>query len=114
MAANDLLNLVPARLSAGLIVAAGAFCRLPAGQGFRWAFAGSRLTASPNAGWTIGAMSGLLGVALEKQGHYRIGDGLGEATARHIGTSIRVALAVAALGLPLAVGMVALRGLAAS
>ena len=110
---DDLVNLVPARLSAGLIVVAGALCRLPAGQGFHWAFAGRRLTASPNAGWTIGAMSGLLGVALEKSGHYRIGDGLGEPTARHIETSVRVALAVAALGLPLAVGVLALRGLGA-
>ena len=111
---DDLLNLVPARLSAGLIVAAGGICRLPAGQGCHWALAGSRLTSSPNAGWTIGAMSGLLGVALEKSGHYRIGDGLAEPTARHIGASVRVALAVAALGLPLAVGVLALRALGTS
>ena len=111
---DDLLNLIPARLSAALIVAAGAICRLPAQQGCRWALAGRRLTASPNAGWTIGAMSGLLGVALEKAGHYRIGDGLGDPSPQHIGTSIRVAYAVAAVGLPCAIGVLALRGLATS
>ena len=110
---DDLINLVPARLSAAFIVAAGAMCRLPAGRGYRWALMGRRLTASPNAGWTIGAMSGLLGVALEKSGHYRIGDGLGEPKSGDIGISVRVAYAVAALGLPLAVGVLALRGIAA-
>ena len=56
-------------------------------------------------------MSGLLGVALEKTGHYRIGDGLRNPCASHIGTSIRVAYAVAALGILAALGVLALRGL---
>jgi adenosylcobinamide-phosphate synthase len=111
---DDLLNLIPARLSAALMVAGGAICRLPAQEGFRWALTGRRLTASPNAGWTIGAMSGLLGVALEKAGHYRIGDGLSDPTPQHIGTSIRVAYAVASVGLPSVMGVLALRGLATS
>jgi adenosylcobinamide-phosphate synthase len=109
---DDLINLIPARLSAGLMIVAGSLCRLPAAQGLRWSLVGKRLTASPNAGWTIGAMSGLLGVALEKKGYYRIGDGLGEPGPRHIGISVRVALAVAAIGAPVAVGALALRGLA--
>ena len=110
---DDVMNLIPARISAALMLAAGALCRLPIGQGFRWALSGRRLTASPNAGWTIGAMSGLLGVALEKSGHYRIGDGLREPGPGHIGVSVRVAYAVAAVGIPVALGLLALRGLAA-
>ena len=111
---DDAMNIAPARISAGLMVAAGALCRLPANQGWRWACIGRRLTASPNAGWTIGAMSGLLGIALEKAGYYRIGDGLREPGPSHIGTSIRVAYAVAAFGIPVAVGVLVLRGLVAS
>ena len=111
---DDAMNLIPARLSAALMLGAGAVCRLPAGQGWRWAWVGQRLTASPNAGWTIGAMSGLLGVALEKPGHYRIGHGLREPGSRHIGISVRVAYAVAAIGVPVAIGALALRGLLAS
>ena len=115
---DDVMNLIPARISAALILAAGGILRfaqndrLAASRGLRWALTGRRLTASPNAGWTIGAMSGLLGVALEKSGHYRIGDGLREPGPAHIGTSIRVAYAVAAVGIPMAVGVLALRGLA--
>ena len=110
---DDLMNLIPARISAALMVTAGGLCRLPVGMGIRGALAGRRLTASPNAGWTIGAMSGLLGVALEKSGHYRIGDGLGEPGLHDIGASIRVAYAVAGVGAPVAIGVLALRGLAA-
>jgi adenosylcobinamide-phosphate synthase len=33
-----------------------------------------RTTESPNAGWTMSAMAGALGVQLEKVGYYRLGD----------------------------------------
>ena len=111
---DDAMNLVPARLSAVLIVLAGLTCRLPARRGIRWVRHGRRLTSSPNAGWTIGAMSGLLGVALEKAGHYRIGDGLDAPAPRHIGASVRVALVVGVMGMLPALGLLALRGLFAS
>lgn len=111
---DDVMNLAPARLSALLMLAAAPFCRLPAGRGLRFAWAGQRVTSSPNAGWTIGAMSGLLGVALEKAGHYRIGDGLQDPESRHIGASVRVAYVVAALGLPVVVAVLAGRGLLAA
>jgi adenosylcobinamide-phosphate synthase len=32
-------------------------------------------TASPNAGWTMAAMAGALGVSLDKPSVYRLGDG---------------------------------------
>ena len=110
---DDVMNLIPARLSAAIMLGGGALCRLPAARGWRCAWAGQKVTSSPNAGWTIGAMSGLLGVALEKQGHYRIGDGLGEPGPEHIGLSVRVAYAVAFIGIPIAVGVLAARGLLA-
>ena len=72
---DDLLNLVPSRLAA-LAVVAGAW--LGGESGSRawdiWRRDGG-LTASPNAGQTMAAMAGALGVTLEKRGHYRLGDG---------------------------------------
>ncbi len=72
---DDLLNLVPARLAA-LVLVVGAMI---AGADARRAFAvmrrDRRRTASPNAGWTMAAMAGALDVALEKPGHYVLGDG---------------------------------------
>ena len=110
---DDLMNLIPARASAVLLVLAGGVCRLSPARGMHGLWIGRRLTASPNAGWTIGAMSGLLGVVLEKPGHYRIGDGLAEPGPEHIGESIRVALIVALIGAALGVGVLGLRGMVA-
>ena len=111
---DDVLNLVPARLSAGFILLAGPMCRLQARQGWRMAWSGRQLTSSPNAGWTIGAMSGLLGVALEKEGHYRIGEDLREPCPKDIGRSVTVAYWVAAIAIALAIGVLALKGLVVS
>jgi len=72
---DDVLNLIPARL-AGLAIVAGAALVGESGSG---ALAGLRRdrsrTASPNAGWTMSAMAGALGVVLEKPGAYRLGAG---------------------------------------
>ncbi|GAC1542832.1 MAG: adenosylcobinamide-phosphate synthase CbiB [Myxococcales bacterium] len=70
---DDLLNLVPARLTAALLVAASAICRAsPLGALRVWWNDGSA-TESPNAGRPMAAMAGALGVQLEKIGHYRLG-----------------------------------------
>jgi adenosylcobinamide-phosphate synthase len=72
---DDLLNLVPARLAALLLVAAAAI----AGADARGALATMRRdharTASPNAGWTMSAMAGALAVTLAKPGAYTLGAG---------------------------------------
>jgi adenosylcobinamide-phosphate synthase len=69
---DDLANLVPARLAALAIVAAAG----PA-AGAAWsAMARDHArTSSPNAGWTMAAMAGALGVTLEKPAAYRLGRG---------------------------------------
>ena len=95
---DDAVNLVAARLSALLILLAGILLKLSVARGWKWALSGRRITASPNAGWTIGAMSGLLGVVLEKPGSYRIGDGMVEPRSQDIGVAVRVAYLVAIFG----------------
>jgi adenosylcobinamide-phosphate synthase len=69
---DDAANLLPARLAALAIVAA-AGTRAPAA----WAIMGRDhdRTASPNAGWTMSAMAGALGVTLVKPDAYRLGNG---------------------------------------
>ncbi|HEY7654559.1 MAG TPA: adenosylcobinamide-phosphate synthase CbiB [Methylomirabilota bacterium] len=73
--ADDLLNYLPARLAAAALVA-GAWLarRSAAGAARAWRRDGGR-TESPNAGQTMAAMAGALGVSLEKAGHYRLGEG---------------------------------------
>jgi len=60
------------------------------------------LTASPNAGWTMAAMAGALGVVLEKPGAYRLGEGR-PPTDVDIGVSLRVVAVAAALAATVAV-----------
>ena len=108
---DDLVNLIPARLSAALMLVAGRLlCGLPASRGRQIALRDRRLTDSPNAGWTIGAAAGLLGVVLEKAGHYRIGDGLRDPGHSDIDTAVRLGYAVAAMALPVMVAVLASRG----
>ncbi|HXG42838.1 MAG TPA: adenosylcobinamide-phosphate synthase CbiB [Dehalococcoidia bacterium] len=67
---DDLANLLPARLSALLLALASGRPR-PA---LTVALAHHSRTESPNAGWTMSALAGALGVELEKVGHYRLGE----------------------------------------
>ena len=106
---DDLLNLIPARLSACLLLLAGAVLGCLVGQGWRTMLREHHLTSSPNAGWTIAAMAGLLGVVLEKPGHYRLGGYRREPEAADIGKAVRIAYIVAALGMLVAVGVLMLK-----
>ena len=75
---DDAVNLIPARVSALLLLASGWLARLPAGRAWRTMRSDRGATASPNAGVTMSAMAGLLGVRLEKPGHYVLGQELRE------------------------------------
>ena len=73
---DDLLNLVPARLTALLLLLTGALQGLSARRGFSICWRDRALTESPNAGWPMAMAAGLLGVQLDKRGAYVLGAGL--------------------------------------
>ncbi len=106
---DDAVNLVPARLSALLLLASGALARLPARRGWSIMLRDQGKTASPNAGWTMSAMAGLLGTRLDKPGHYSLGEGLREPESEDIDTEIRVAELTALLGVAAALGLLVVR-----
>ena len=72
---DDALNWIPARLAAAAIAVGAALAGWPARRAWSTMRREGGLTASPNAGRTMAAMAGALGVRLEKRGHYRLGDG---------------------------------------
>ena len=106
---DDLVNLIPARLSALLLLAGGAMMRLPVARAWRGMLRDQRLTESPNAGWTMGAAAWLLGIELEKPGHYRLGEGLRPPEANDIRLVVRLAGYTAVFGVVLALGVLAAR-----
>lgn len=102
---DDLANLVPARLTAMLIVLAA----LLWGEQPRQAWAvwrrDARLTASPNAGHPMSAMAGALQVALEKVDHYCLGAGQPLPEASHIARATRLLYGVTVLGVAVLAGL---------
>ena len=106
---DDAVNLVPARVSALLLLAAGAMGRLPVSRAWRSVRRDSSRTASPNAGVTISAVAGMLGTRLEKPGHYCIGEGMSEPEPGDIGKAIRIAERAALLALVLVLALLAAR-----
>lgn len=72
--ADDVANLLPARLTAlGIIIAARMLGEDAAGALHAWGSDRGR-TLSPNAGHPMSAMAGALGIALEKRGEYRLNE----------------------------------------
>jgi adenosylcobinamide-phosphate synthase len=72
---DDLANLLPARVTAGLFLLAAALIGEDARRGWQIWRRDAGKTASPNAGHPMSAMAGTLGLELEKVGHYRLGAG---------------------------------------
>ena len=70
---DDVLNFIPARLTALLLVLAAFISRQNGKKSWQAAFREHTKTGSPNAGWPMAAVAGALGVQLEKPGSYRLG-----------------------------------------
>jgi len=72
---DDVLNYIPARITAGLLAAAAFFTRSGGRKAWRVALDDHSRTESPNAGWPMAAMAGALNTQLEKPQQYRLGRG---------------------------------------
>jgi adenosylcobinamide-phosphate synthase len=102
---DDALNLLPARLSAGLLVAGGAVGGGDLAGGIAVLLRDHRRTASPNAGWPMSAMAGLLGVRLEKAGHYVLGAPLPQPDPPAIDHAVELVKAATLLSVPTMLGL---------
>ncbi|WP_394845593.1 adenosylcobinamide-phosphate synthase CbiB [Pendulispora brunnea] len=94
---DDLANLVPARFAALLLLVAGALTGARVGRGIAILRRDGARTESPNAGWPMATMAGLLGVRLTKPDHYALGDAVHPLEPAHITAAWRIA-SLAALG----------------
>lgn len=105
---DDLLNVVPARLTALLLLAGGALVGEDVRAGFRILWRDATTTESPNAGYPMAAMAGLLGVVLEKRGHYRLGGASRGIASGDMERAWRVVVAAVAVGLGVCIAVAAM------
>jgi adenosylcobinamide-phosphate synthase len=103
---DDVLNWIPARLTAALIIVASPWAKGSPLQGLRiwWHDAGK--TLSPNAGQPMAAAAGVLGIELEKEGCYRLGSGGRLPNEVDIGRAVRLLFCVGGIALVLAIGSI--------
>jgi adenosylcobinamide-phosphate synthase len=114
---DDVANYAPARLTALLLLAAGASLALGGTRGLSlsrgvrvWRAVHAR-TASPNGGHPMAMAAGLLGVRLDKPDHYVLGSQLPAATALDIERAIALCARAGNFALCAgALGLYALRG----
>lgn len=89
---DDVLNLIPARLTTLCLWLSGGLMGLSGAQGLRVWWRDSRLTASPNAGQVMAMAAGLLGVRLDKREAYVLGAGLSEPDTFALARALRLVL----------------------
>lgn len=87
---DDLANLLPARLTAGLLLLAGWLTGKDVGAGWRVLRRDGAKTPSPNGGRPMAVMAGLLGVRLEKKGAYALGNATTPLTPAAVGDAWRL------------------------
>ncbi|PKO23299.1 MAG: cobalamin biosynthesis protein CobD [Chloroflexi bacterium HGW-Chloroflexi-1] len=106
---DDALNWLPARLAAGLLTLAAASCGEDAANAWRTRRSQAGNTASPNAGQTMAAMAGALGVTLTKRGHYTLAGGAAAVTPDALARGRRITRVAAGLAVAAATIVVAVR-----
>lgn len=94
---DDVLNLIPARLTAMMVVVGASLCGGDGLRGWRTIVRDAGTTESPNAGYPMAAIAGALGVTLEKPGHYRLGDSIAPAGLATIDAAWHIVLASSTL-----------------
>jgi adenosylcobinamide-phosphate synthase len=94
---DDLLNLLPARLTAVALMIAAALLGRDPRRGLRVLRRDGGKPESPNAGRPMATMAGLLQVELTKPGHYTLGAGGAAANGRMIRTALRLVACAAGL-----------------
>ena len=85
---DDVLNYIPARLTALMITIAAFSNRKKAIRTWSTAVRDNKKTDSPNAGWPMAAAAGALGIELEKEGQYKLGQPVEELKTSKIEESI--------------------------
>jgi adenosylcobinamide-phosphate synthase len=92
---DSIANFIPARITALIIVLAAWLRKRSASAAWRIMLRDRRRTESPNAGWTMSAIAGALGVQLKKVGYYKLGDNHNSLSLSTIDASLQIIMTTA-------------------
>ncbi len=92
---DDVANFVPARIAALFIVVDAWISKKNVSTAWRVMLRDRSKTESPNAGWTMSALAGALGVQLEKVGYYKLGDNHNSLSLNTIDASLQIMMTAA-------------------
>jgi adenosylcobinamide-phosphate synthase len=92
---DSVANFIPARITAIIIVLAACLRKRNASGAWRIMLRDRRRTESPNAGWTMSAIAGALGVQLKKVGYYKLGDNHHSLSLSTIDASLQIVMTTA-------------------
>jgi len=87
---DNIVNFIPTRLTALLMIVAAAILRLDAKTAWHIARRDHKKTPSRNHGWPMAAVAGALHIQLEKPGQYILGDAEEPVTGKKIVDCIRI------------------------
>lgn len=87
---DNIVNFIPTRLTALLMIIAAAILRMDAKNAWRIARRDHRKTPSRNHGWPMGAVAGALRIQLEKPGQYILGDAQERLTGKKVLGALRI------------------------
>jgi adenosylcobinamide-phosphate synthase len=87
---DDVVNIIPSRLTALLIVLAAFLLRSRGRHAWRILLRNHSRTESPNAGYPMSAAAGALGVQFTKTGYYQLGDALQPLAPQAIDKALRL------------------------
>jgi adenosylcobinamide-phosphate synthase len=87
---DDILNYVPARISGVIMIISACPAKMNARRSWSIVLRDHAKTESPNAGWTMAAVAGALGVQLEKPGYYILGDDVSPLSVTSISGSLKL------------------------
>jgi len=96
---DDVLNFIPARITALLLVLAAFIVRRNGRKSWQVARREHARTESPNAGWPMAAAAGALDVQLEKTGSYQLGQANIPLVPQTIGDSMKLVQVATAIWL---------------
>jgi adenosylcobinamide-phosphate synthase len=87
---DNVVNYIPTRLTALIMIVAAAILRMDAGNAWRMARRDHKKTPSRNHGWPMAAVAGALRIQLEKPGQYILGDAREPVTGDKILGALRI------------------------